>query len=58
MVLSNFASNLQGIRPNDIIARTKSNIVYDYLAEISPIHWARAHFLVPRFGHVTSNIAD
>jgi len=36
--------------------RRKNNILYDYLAEINPLHWARAHFPVSRFGHVTSNI--
>jgi len=38
--------------------RRKNNIIYDYLSEINQVHWARAHFPVPRFGHVTSNIAD
>ena len=36
--------------------RRKNNIVYDYLTEINPVYWARAHFPVPRFGHVISNI--
>ena len=31
--------------------RRENNIIYDYIAEINPGHWARAHFPVPRFGH-------
>ena len=51
----NFAKQLENVITD---LRRKNIIVYDYLAEINPVHWARAHFPVPRFGYVTSNIAE
>ena len=32
--------------------------VHQFLSEIHPKYWARCYFPVPRYGHVTSNIAE
>ncbi|KAI5150750.1 hypothetical protein ENBRE01_1683 [Enteropsectra breve] len=36
----------------------KGSAVAEYLRSIPSRHWARAHFPVPRFGHITSNVAE
>jgi hypothetical protein len=38
--------------------RNEKNTVYQYIVSISYNSWAQYAFLAPRFGHITSNIAE
>ncbi|KAI5151527.1 hypothetical protein ENBRE01_2197 [Enteropsectra breve] len=40
------------------IAKNNGQAVAEYIRNIPCEHWARAYFKIPRFGHVTSYIAE